>query len=295
MLNFHTPTIEDRAWIEPVLSTAGGRGSEDAFGTLFIWSGADHTEVCRHGNLVFTRYGRAAHTYGFPAGAKSPQELKEALLLLQAHTQETGEALRLWGMDKGEREQIEAVLPGFFRYSSTLDDSDYLYAPEDLISLSGRKYHSKRNHIARFRRTYSYTYEPVSAENLEDCRQVARAWCLAHGCGGGLKDENCAIGKALDHFEALAFVGGLIRIDGKAVAFTAGEAINDQVFDVHFEKALDGYDGLYPAINQAFAEHALSGYRWINREEDMGLEGLRRAKASYYPAEVLEKFTAVRE
>ena len=131
--------------------------------------------------------------------------------------------------------------------------------------------------------------------NLEDCRQVARAWCLAHGCGGGLKDENCAIGKALDHFEALAFVGGLIRIDGKAVAFTAGEAINDQVFDVHFEKALDGYDGLYPAINQAFAEHALSGYRWINREEDMGLEGLRRAKASYYPAEVLEKFTAVRE
>ena len=102
MLNFHTPTIEDRTWIQPVLSTAGGRGSEDAFGTLFIWSGAYHTEVCRHGNLVFTRYGRAAHTYGFPAGAKSPQELKEALLLLQAHTQETGETLRLWGMDKGE-------------------------------------------------------------------------------------------------------------------------------------------------------------------------------------------------
>lgn len=84
----------------------------------------------------------------------------------------------------------------------------------------------------------------------------------------------------------------LIRIEGKPVAFTMGEEINSEVFDVHFEKALDGYDGLYPTINQEFAVRELTGYRLINREEDMGIPGLRKAKQSYYPAILLEKFSA---
>ncbi len=293
MLKFYTPTIQDKTWIQPILTAAGGLGSEDAFGTLFIWSGSYHTRVCRWENLLLTSYGAAAVTYGFPVGAKTQQQLLGALEALRQDAREHGRPLKLWGMTQQECEQLEQVMPGFFQFSSTPNDSDYLYASQDLATLAGRKYHSKRNHIARFRRQYSYTYEKVTPENLADCEEVARQWCQAHGCGGELKDENCAIVRTLRHYQELGFCGGLIRIEGKPVAFTAGEEINPTVFDIHFEKALDGYDGLYTLINQEFAAHELTGYQWINREEDMGIEGLRKAKNSYYPALVLEKFTAI--
>ncbi len=295
MLEFHTPTLDDKHWAQPILTAAGGLGSEDAFGTLFIWSGSYHSRICRWRDMVLTCFGKNTLTYGFPVGARSPEELREVLELLRHDAEERGIPLRLWGMTAEEKEQIESVLPGFFQYSSTPNDSDYLYASSDLAQLAGRKYHSKRNHIARFRKQYSYTYETVTPDNLSDCEFVAREWCHAHGCGGELKDENCAIVKTLRNYEALGFRGGLIRVEGKPVAFTAGEEINPTAFDIHFEKALDGYDGLYTLINQEFAAHELTGYQWINREEDMGIEGLRKAKNSYYPACVLEKFNAVRE
>ena len=280
MLEFHTPKIEDREWVQPILSASGGMGSESAFGTLFIWSGSYQIRIARYEDFVLLRYGRDLHSYGFPKGKG---DLSDVLELLRRQAQEEGQVLRFWGLSPEEKGWLESQYPGHFAFSSTLDDSDYVYESQALAELSGRKYHKQ----------YAYTYEPVTAENLPDCEVVAREWCLAHGCGGGLQDENCAIVKTLENFQALGFQGGLIRVEGKPVAFTAGEEVNPEVFDIHFEKALDGYNGLYTVINQEFVSHALTGYRWVNREEDMGIPGLRKAKESYYPAFLLEKYSAV--
>lgn len=293
MLDFKYPTLEDRKWIQPILSAAGYMGSENAFGTLFIWSDTYHSKVCRYNDSILLCSGEHSHTYNFPIGKEN---LADTLSVLIENSREKNMKFKMWGMTQAEIALMEEVMPNTFEYEFDRNGSDYLYSTEDLIQLAGRKYHGKRNHLAKFKRTYSYTYEDVTMQNLSDCIQVAKEWCIANGgCNSenGLDREGCALRRAFENYEALCLSGGLIRIDGKPVAFTIGEEINPKVFLLHFEKALDGYDGLYAAINHEFAERHLAGYEYVNREEDMGMEGLRKAKLSYYPAFLLQKYSAV--
>ena len=296
MLNFEYPSIEDRSWLRPILSDSGFMGSENAFGTLFLWSGSYHSRVCRKDGFVFLSSGEHFHTYNFPFTEDPDRagDLGDALRILIADAREKGHRFQMWGMTPRETKLMEEALPGTFEFTLDRDGSDYLYSPRDLIELSGRKFHGKRNHLARFNRQYQWTYEDVTPENLEPCREVAREWCRQNGCTeNGLDKEACALRRAFDYFAELHLLGGLIRIDGKPVAFTIGEEINPKTFLLHFEKALPDYEGLYAAINHEFAAKNLSGYEYVNREEDMGLEGLRRAKLSYNPSLLLEKYRAV--
>ena len=209
-----------------------------------------------------------------------------------ADAKEAGCKFRLWGLTKQETEQLEEAMPGMFRFQLDRDASDYIYASQDLIHLAGRKFHGKRNHLARFQRSYNWSYEDITPENYADCKKIAHEWCVQNGgCGkeDGTDDETCAINMAFRSFEELKLSGGLLRVDGKPVAFTVGEEINPEVYLLHFEKALSGYEGLYAAINHEYAANHLENYRYINREEDLGIEGLRKAKLSYNPAILLEK------
>ena len=292
MLEFRYPELKDREWVQPILSSAGGLGSEYAFGTMYVWRGTYHRRICRYKDFLLSAFGEDYRSYVVPEGVG---DRREAISVLMEDARERGVPFRMWGVTEDNREEMEGYFPGRFDYLPQRDDADYIYRSEDLISLAGRKFHSKRNHIARFRRTYQWTYEAVGPENAGECLAIAREWCRKNGmCGqNGHSAENCAIADALDHLGPLGMKGGLIRVEGKPAAFTLGEEINSRCFVVHFEKALEGYDGLYPAINQEFAARELSRYEYINREEDMGLEGLRKAKLSYYPAFLVEKFTAV--
>lgn len=293
MLDFKYPVIEDRKWIQPILSCAGYMGSENAFGTLFIWGSTYHSKICNYKDTVFLCSGRHTFTYNFPIGH---DDLTDALSVLIADSKERNVPFRMWGMTQKEIALMEQAMPNTFEYCLDRDGSDYIYNTQDLIELAGRKFHGKRNHLAKFNRTYSFTYEDITPQNLPDCVEVAREWCRANGgCGSesGLSGESCAMRRAFENYDQLHLSGGLIRIDGKPVAFTVGEEINPSVFLLHFEKALNGYDGLYAAINHEFAEHHLGGYQYVNREEDMGIEGLRRAKLSYNPTILLQKYSAV--
>lgn len=137
-----------------------------------------------------------------------------------------------------------------------------------------------------------WTYEPLDDGNTEDVIELSREWCRQKGnCEDrGLKSERCAIREALGLRRELGIVGGLIRVDGKAIAFTFGSPINRETFDVHVEKALPDYGAAYTVINREFVSRELRDYRYINRENDLGLDGLRRAKQSYHPAILLEKY-----
>lgn len=291
MLEFSPIKLSDKQWIQPLLSRPGDMGSENAFGTLFIWGEAYGNKVCRRNDGALLCFGEQP-SYYFPVGEI---DLRLALSLMIADAGEREAGFRMWGMTKTQTEQMEAAMPHTFTFTLERAGSDYIYSTDDLINLKGRKFEKKRNHLARFRRTYSYNYEEVSSANIADCISIAQEWRSANPAPDerNITIENSAIDIALDNFEQLGLVGGLLRIGGKPVAFTVGEEINASTFLLHFEKALGDYDGLYAAINQEFAAKHLGQYKYVNREEDMGVEGLRKAKLSYNPVILLDKFSAV--
>ncbi|MCI8496802.1 MAG: DUF2156 domain-containing protein [Clostridiales bacterium] len=220
--------------------------------------------------------------------------MEEALHLLHEDAKAEGTPFWLYSVTPEIQSQLEEIYPGKFEFTPYRFGDDYVYESSSLIELKGRKLHGKRNHIARFMDNNSWSFEELDESNLDDCRDMMQQWLEANqDSGTDYSDEVLAIGDAFDHFFELEFSGGLIRVDGNVVAFTMGEPLNDDTFVLHFEKAFSHIQGAYPMINREYAARKLSGYRYINREEDMGLEGLRRAKMSYQPAFLVEKSFAV--
>lgn len=292
MFDFVYPEIEDGKWLRPLLSETGNIGSEAAFGTLFIWKDTYRSQICRYGKYVLSCLNKTGFVYKMPYGGDEfPYDLIEMMI---ADAAEKKIPFKMQGIGQKDKEKLETVFPGRFVFKADRDNFDYIYKASDLINLSGRKYHGKRNHIAQFERKYDWEYEDITPDNIDDCRQIARQWCKTHGCKdeNGFESETCALRKALENFQELRLGGGMIRVGGKPVAFTIGEEINSKVYLLHFEKALDGYDGLYALINHEFAARHLAAYEYVNREEDMGIDGLRQAKLSYHPTVLLQKYSA---
>ncbi len=170
---------------------------------------------------------------------------------------------------------------------------DYLYLTKDLIELHGRKYQQKRNHINRFRQTYPFSYHSLTPEDAQGCLEVFEHWAADKGGGPEIEEERRALIEALENFTLLPLKGGVIKIDGRIQAFAIGTQLNRDTALVHFEKANPAFHGIYAAINQLFVANEWSNTRYINREDDMGLPGLRQAKERYHPFRMIEKYTVV--
>lgn len=287
-LEFHYPQIDDASWAAPLLRSAGRMGCEYSFTTMFMWRMFYHNRIARWRDTLFISAGEEDPVYLPPVGPS----LYEGVSFLLERTGSKGQALKLVGADATVVERLEEAFPGRFRFTSQRGDFDYIYRTEDLAQLPGSAYHSKRNHIAGFSRKFDWSYEPISDRNTAEVEAMATEWCRQKGnCRDkGLKTENCAIREALRNREALSVRGGLIRVDGRVAAFTFGSPINDRVFDIQVEKALPAYPGAYAVINREFAS-TLGEYAFLNRENDLDIEGLRKAKLSYHPAMILEKYT----
>ncbi len=189
---------------------------------------------------------------------------------------------------------LEQWYPGRFQIAYDRDSADYVYETEKLTTLAGKKLHGKRNHINKFKENYpGWVYEPVGAGNVEECFQMALKWREEAECEQDeeKRAEMCVTLNALRLFEELGLKGGLLRAEpeGEVLAFTIGEPLNPDTFVVHIEKAFAGIQGAYPMINQQFVIHEAQGYQYVNREEDTGAEGLRKAKLSYRPVFLVEK------
>ncbi len=285
MIPFHIPTLADRAWAEPLLRAAGDLTSESAFGTYFLWQDRYQYEIAQV-NGYFA--ARSIHGYALPAGTG---DLRPVLDALRADAAGRGVPLRIQVSDL-LRDVLAAAAPQL-KFTEHRGEADYLYRVADLAQLEGKKYHAKRNHIAKFNRLYSYQFEPVTtAAQEQECLDMMHRWVSSNENAADFRMEEEAIRLAFADTAALHIRAGLLRVDGNVIAFTAGEPVGADGFDLHFEKALTEYDGAYAVINQAFAAHCLTDCTWVNREEDMGLDGLRRAKLSYNPAQLLMKYTA---
>lgn len=196
-------------------------------------------------------------------------------------------------LTEGQRALLETIYPSKFEYIRTPDEQDYIYLTKDLVMLAGKKYHSKRNHIARFYRTYDDTrFETLDSSNASDALEVVKLWYKENNLNFATYGEYEVIKEAIEMREEFDMQGAVLYVDQKPVAMTLGSEISDKVFDIYFEKALREYDGVYAVINNEFAK-TLTKYEYINREEDMGIEGLRKAKMSYNPCIILDRYNAV--
>lgn len=285
MIPFHIPTLEDRTWAMPLLSRFADEGSEAAFGTYFLWQKKYDFEIASHKGFFLAH---CCYGYIFPIGGGDPAAVMDDL---KEDARRRGEPLRFL-FSEHCCDALNRICPGFV-VEENRANADYIYRVRDLIELTGKKYHAKRNHISRFVRAYDYEFEKVTTDlQAKECIEMARQWGLSSSNPKDAADELDAIRSALENRAALGMVAALIRVDGKVIAFAAGEPIHANTFDQHFEKALVEYDGAYAVINHDFMTHCLSDFEFVNREEDMGIEGLRKAKLSYLPERLLRKYTA---
>lgn len=290
MLNFRPVTIDDRESLQIFFDKADFRNCDFSFSNIFCWQNAYNTTFAIEDNFLFFHFKSQDHpAYLFPIG---DGDLKKAIERLEADAKEREITFRIFAITQKMFDLIEELMPGEFIYTKNRDWYEYIYSSEDLISLVGKKYQSKRNHINKFKRTYSWEYLPITRKIIPDCLKLYRRWCAENGgCNSksSLVQECIATHRAFDNFEKLGLIGGALRINGEILAYSYGQPLGKDIFGVHAEKSLYEIDGGFTMINQQFAERNCANYPYINREEDLGLESLRKAKLSYQPAILLEK------
>ena len=288
MLEFRPIEITDRTEIGEYTAQSDYQSCEYAFTNLFIWRQHYHTSFAVQDGALFIRnYYNGMHYYFFPAGAG---DKAAAIRKIMAHAADHPYRISL--MSAQQKQVMESLFPGQFLYTPERDAYEYIYNAGDLIDLPGRKYHGKRNHISKFYREVgdSTLFEPITMENVVDCKNAYFKWL--EGRDGDYHDERISVNEALNHFDELGLIGGLLRCPDGVCAFTAGRPLNSDTFVIHIEKGLDAADGVYSVINNLFAKYACAGYSYINREDDIGIEGLRKSKLSYHPAYLIERFSA---
>lgn len=290
--DFKRPQLEDKEVISHYFKHHTSRSCERTFVNVFLWARFYNvTFAIIEDTLVFKSEDENSFAFAYPAG--EPENVKKALDTLYQYSQERGVPFRLYNVTPDHFEQIEAWYPGRFQIEYNEDLADYVYESEKLCTLAGKKLHGKRNHINKFKSLYEgrWSYETMSGDNVEECFQMALKWRNLNGCDDDPEknSEMCVTLNSLRLFRELELTGGILRVDGQIVAFTIGEPICSDTFVVHIEKAFPDVQGAYTMINQQFVEHECMDYRYVNREEDTGDEGLRKAKRSYRPVFMVEK------
>lgn len=227
--------------------------------------------------------------YCYPHG----KNVKGALKAIADDAKENDRQPYMGYMSRAEREEFERLCPGKYIFEPSTTTQDYIYLTEMLAELPGKKYHAKRNHISKFNRTFPDSRtEPVTAENAADALKVAELWCLENEFNPNNHAEYAVIKEALENLNEFEMRGMILYVDQNPAAMTLGSEISPLCFDVNFEKALRDYEGSYAVINNEFAK-TLTNYKYLNREEDMGLEGLKKSKLSYHPEIIYERFDGI--
>lgn len=278
--------------------------SKPLFDLLFA---ANPPEISEHTftNLFAWRTSRQILAIALPAGVVIAEQRGEALALVGpplgriSLPDAVAAAEEIAGKPVASVERLpeSALRNGVLTGWEVREDRanfDYVYRREALTTLAGRDLHGKRNLITQCLHEHDCRYEPITAINLPEVRSMMEQWCAARKCGHdtGLCQEFRAVKEVLTHYERLNLIGGTVRVDGEIQAFAVGERLNPEVAVIHFEKAMPEVKGLYQVVNQWFCREALGAFPFINREQDLGIEGLRKAKQSYLPDRFVKKSIA---
>lgn len=290
MIKFKDITLEDKEAITSITMNSERKNCDLSFSNLCSWRFMYDTKFAIvDGFLLFKFHMNNELAYMMPVGEGDLKKILEAIIDDAASE---GKSFLMYGVCNNMKDEIEKLMPGKFDFSSNRDYVDYIYLRTDLAELKGKKFQPKRNHANKFYKTYTdYEYVPITADRISECLRLEEEWCKANDCGqqNGLGNERKSLTYALNHFDELGLTGGILYVNGKIAAFTFGMPINHETFGVHVEKADTEIEGAYNVINQEFAKHIPEQFVYLNREEDLGIEGLRKAKLSYQPAILLEK------
>ena len=288
-LEFRSPCLKDKELIQKILLLDNNINSESTFGTSYIWSDTYDTKICILDSVLLQK----SNGYNlFPKGIQNEHELKNILDLLMNNSIGSN-GFNFTSLLKHETDSLETLFPGKFKFTPTRNDFDYIYSTKELAELKGKKYHSKRNHISKFNKLYNWHYS--NEINKEKTLDFFKKWFDSDTHEGEVSSihEFRAISKAIRYFSELNLFSGTITVDDEIVACTIAEKINDDVLLIHFEKALSTFEGAYSVINNEFCKSKMNEFKLVNREEDMGILGLRKSKLSYKPKFLLKKYTAI--
>ena len=294
MIDFQKLDLSRREDYEAFLMIPGERGCEYSLANLFLW-GRQRAAILDGYLVLFSQFEKRS-VYPFPVGRGDIRPVLDAII---SDAKERGIVCRLSSLSAAQCMLLEELYPGQFQFHPDRNSCDYVYSIEDLATLKGRKYQKKRNHLNKFRENHPNCRAVLlDQNNIDDARGMVQRWYdhrLLLDPDADFYLEQRAIRRAFDRMEALGIMGMLLVEDGEVLAMAMGSFLSPDTVDVHFEKALEDVDGAYPAINQAFAQWIHENYpqvRWLNREDDMGIPGLRKAKLSYCPDHMVEKFWA---
>lgn len=292
MINFKQITLSDKKDIDACFDGNKYRACDFCFANLYSWNTKFKTVFAIEHKTIFLRFQDSDGQlyYMMPIG-KMP--MKDAFGMIMKDAEDNRIPFQMKGISKEMWEKIQVEMPDMFYYIPDRNNDEYIYFSEKLIKLSGKKLQSKRNHINRFKTDNpDWEYFPLtSKEELDECSLMLDEWeeVNVSKVDFSQRYDYIATKIMLRDFDVLQLRGGAVRVNGRIVAFTIGEPLTGDTFVIHVEKAFGGINGAYTIINQQFIEHEASGFTYVNREEDMGMENLRKAKMSYYPDLLLEE------
>jgi len=291
MLDFQPVKIEDRDLILENIPETSSQICDFSFGNIFCWGVAENTRIAQKDGFVLLRSRfNGVKSYAFPWGKG---DVKTALRILEEDAKERNADFSFYCLSEEQAEALKKIYGERLVLEEQRDFFDYVYLRENLATLKGRKYHSKKNHVNSFCKKFNYSYEELNENNLKECLEFSRLWHKSGERNPKLDEEKLVIDKAFEYFNELRLSGALLRVDGKIVAYALGEKMPDgKTYCTHFEKASPAYLTAYAVINKLFAENSLGDFQYINREDDTGAENLRKAKTSYHPEYLVKKYYA---
>lgn len=293
MLDFKRPVKEDFLKLKEICENYGTMGSDCNPANTIIWGENYNVRICfRDGFLIraFFTDEEKVRGYCYPIGEG---DVKGVVDLIIDDARERQSELVFMMLTSAQCEKLSEITGMDFEFTEMLGDEDYIYTNFNLSTLPGKKYHSKRNHISKFNRNYpNWRFDLITPKNMNDAHTVVEKWCDNNNIDKENYYEYQAIMMAFENYSDFRMHGGILYVEDIPVAMTMGAKINKNTFDVTFEKALVQYDGAYTKVNNEFVK-TLVGFEFINREEDLGIESLRKAKLSYHPVVILERFKGV--
>lgn len=267
--------------------------SENLFTSLISWTHFNQAYYSLRDNaLLLMNPKDGKPQFRPPIGARNDALLKEVIEIAKNE----GSQNPVVAIDRATKTMLDEIFPGIL-ITPDEDFFDYVYLAISLAELPGKSYLKHRNHLNRFRKQYKYSVEPASASNMEEIGKFLQKWCLWRDCASEplLDAERTAILFCMEHFFELELSGIILRIDGEVQALSVYEQMNSDTAVIHFEKAMPDFDGIYQAINNEAAKLLAPNFKFINRESDLGIAGLRTAKQRLHPDHMVKVYYIARE
>ena len=264
-MKFKNISLEDYEIINKYYKNINDMNCEYTVGNTILWALHYHLEYTIEQGFLIFKMNNKNPSFVFPIGEG---DLKPIFHVLFDFCKNNKVPFRMHGVNSRQFSLLNEIFPNEFCIQYNRDDADYIYLAEDLMNLSGRRYHGKKNHVNKFKKSYNWSYERINKENISDCILMATEWGNQNNSDKDI-DKGIELSvtlNALKYFEELKFQGGLIRVDEKVVAFTVGEQLNNECFVIHIEKAFSDIQGAYAMINQQFILDYANKYKYINRE-----------------------------